>query len=212
MIVRFLGRVLLHVLLVFAAAVGLLVLFVGVNAYLAVREVERLGLRRDVAPGVTTAGVQRVRAGMGVEEVTRELGRPYEVSVEMSMGHNLNCPGPMTPESAPVGSATSLPRVLDQLRADTLRYCCPAYRHNRQDYIYFKLEYSHPVPAAGEYPMVSVSLDDCGQVYGVHVGHYRHQVAFWDDNYLPVYLYSCCEGGKEQRFVLLESLRRLLGK
>ncbi|MCC3157815.1 hypothetical protein LJ737_11250 [Hymenobacter sp. 15J16-1T3B] len=211
-VVRFLGRLLVQAFLVSAGAVGILVLFLGGSAYVAAREVERLGLRRDVAPGVTAAGLQRVRAGMSVEEVTRALGRPYEVGVEMSRGHNLDCPGPLTAESARVDSATGLAAVLDGLRADTLRYCCPAYRHNRQDNIYFKLEYSRPVPTAGEYPMVSVSLDDCGQVYSVDVGHYRHNVAFWDEDYLPVYAYSRLADGKEQRFVVAETLRRLLGK
>jgi hypothetical protein len=212
-VLRFAGRLLLSLVLVFAAAVGILVLGVGGSAYLAMKQVARLGLGRDVAPGVTVAGIQRVRLGMSTAEVMRLLGAPYEVAVHMSQGHLLNCPGPLTAESAPVKAGTAdLEPVLAGLRADTLRYCCPAYRHNRQDNIYFELVYSRPVPAAGEYPSVNVSLDECGQVYAVHVGHHRQPVAFWDDNYLPVYSFSRGIEGPDNRFVVPETLQRLLGR
>jgi hypothetical protein len=155
--------------------------FVGFLVFLSIGSLFIDG--RDVAPGVTTAGIETIRPGMSSAQVVALLGRPYYIDSYKGSGtHDVdgNCRTNDGLYRAAVDDTLDIAGFLERATADSAVHSCDIgdFRaHDRNT----TFTYSRPPAWAGRYPMLWVHFDSTAQVREVFAKQYTSCFFLEDD-------------------------------
>ena len=167
----------------FKSFVTALLTIVGVVTGLAVLSTATLAVSGcDVAPGVTAAGIGRVRPGMSAVQVVGLLGRPYAIDSYKGSGmHKIGCPDPAAGQRrVEVTDSLNLAAWLGRAAADSAVHRCDVgdFRAHDRNTTFI---YSRPVVRVGRYPMLWVHFDSTARVSGVFAKQYTPYFFVEDD-------------------------------